>query len=91
MSTVKKLIEELQKFPPDAIAWAYCAETTGITIYDPTDVGSSSIGFIPVFGAPDSGEAEDYRLDPDYDPEAAKRDKAEQDALFKKLGLNFET
>lgn len=30
--TVKKLIEELKKLPPDAIVWAYEGEVSGIVV-----------------------------------------------------------
>lgn len=32
MRTVKSLIEELQKFPPDAVCFAYEGEVTGVVI-----------------------------------------------------------
>jgi len=35
MPTIARLIEELRKFPPDAIACAYEGEVTGITVSGP--------------------------------------------------------
>ena len=46
MITVQKLIEELQKFPPDAKCYGYyeCAGVTGVIIKSPD--GKSELGYI---------------------------------------------
>jgi len=49
MIPVEKLIEELKKYPPDALAYAYDGEFIGIVIVSPeTDgKGGDQLGAIP--------------------------------------------
>lgn len=43
MIRIDKLIEELRKFPPDALAFGYEGEITGIVILD---INNKAIGYI---------------------------------------------
>lgn len=45
MRTVASLIAELQKFPPDALAYAYEGEVTGVVIC--ADADGQELGYIP--------------------------------------------
>jgi hypothetical protein len=46
MRTVKSLIEELQKFPPEAMCYAYEGEIIGVVVYEPTADNKHYLGYV---------------------------------------------
>lgn len=59
MIQVKKLIEELQKFPPDAMAHAYEGSVIGLII-SVRDPRYRELGYIPASDSDDDGKTVVY-------------------------------
>ncbi len=57
MITVKKLIEDLKKYPPDALAYAYEGEFIGIVIVDAKQ--TKQLGEIPASSEDDEAWQQD--------------------------------
>jgi hypothetical protein len=56
MRSVKSLIAELQKFPPDAVCWVYEGEACGVVVV-PSRESRDSIGYVSCSAA--TGPLED--------------------------------
>lgn len=64
MKTVAALIEELRKFPPDALTYAYEGEVRGVIVVEPTITTYShggrarrQLGYVPATEGDDDGPA----------------------------------
>jgi hypothetical protein len=57
MITVAKLLEELQKYPPDALAYAYEGEFIGIVVVDAKQ--TKQLGEIPASSEDDDSWQQD--------------------------------